>query len=181
MTSFVCVVLAISALYAGNDWRRKWALVALTLLSALPVVNVIGWIQPSLQHSRHLYWPSVWVTLLLALALERCRWRSALALAFLSVQAAGLTYNIWVYRDLFERAGQIASRIEREALAAGGITEVRLLGVPETPNGVFYFQDEIKERVGRALPGVTVRVCENTQNCLTSDPAHTFTYVWDAK
>jgi hypothetical protein len=178
VVAFAGVVLAIAAAYAGADDRRKWTLVALTLMSAIPVVNVIGWIQPSLQHTRHLYWPSVWITLLLALALERCRWRSALELLFLLVQIAGLTYNIWVYRDLFERTGQMANRIEHEALAAGDVREVRLLGVPETPSGVFYFRDELNRKIAAALPGVVVRWCDGVTDCGTADSG-ALSYEWD--
>src|SRR5205823_5249962 len=144
-------------------------LAALTLLSAIPVINVIGWIQPSLQHARHLYWPSLWMTLLVALALERCQWRLALAISFLAVQSAGLSYNIRVYRDLFEKAGQIASQLQNEIASLPAVKEVRLMGVPENPNGVFYFRDELKERVGSALPGITVRFCESAIDCATRD------------
>jgi hypothetical protein len=178
VAAFACIVVTISVSYAGGHGREKWALVVLILMSAAPVVNVIGWIQPSLQHSRHLYWPSVWMVLLLALALERCRWRSALALMFLVVQAAGLTYNMGVYRNLFERTAQIASHIQREAQAEAGITEVRLMGVPESPHGVFYFSDELTKRLNEALPGVLIRSCQTIGDCGTPDP-RALSYQWD--
>jgi hypothetical protein len=178
--AFACIVVTISASYAGDHGREKCTLVVLTLMSAAPVVNVIGWIQPSLQHSRHLYWPSVWMVLLLALALEQCRWRSAFALMFLVVQAVGLTYNIRVYRDLFERTGQIASRIEREAHAVADVTEVRLVGVPESPNGVFYFSDELTKRINDALPGVVVRSCHRIMDCDMPD-TRALSYKWDGE
>jgi len=136
-----------------------------------------------LQHARHLYWPSVWMALVLALALGRCSRRSAVTGLFVLAQAAGLTYNIWVYRDLFNKAILGADRISRDLIAANSPTaEVRLIGVPNDPHGVPYVENEIQERIRRALPAAAVRVCPDPSACAGSPEGRpVFAYAWDAE
>jgi hypothetical protein len=179
---FVCAVLTLAFHYAGRAGGRLWALAGFALLAAVPVVSVIGWIRPSLQHARHLYWPSVWMALLLALALGRCSRRSAVTALFVLAQVAGLTYNIWVYRDLFNKAILGANQVSSELLAANAPTaEVQLIGVPNDPHGVPYVETEIQQRIRQALPAAAVQVCPDPAACAGSlEGRPVFAYAWDA-
>jgi hypothetical protein len=180
---FVCAALALAFHYAGRADGRMWVLAGCALLAAVPVLSVAGWIRPSLQHARHLYWPSVWMALLLALALGRCTRRSAVTALFVLAQAAGLTYNIWVYRDLFGKAILGAEQVSSELIAANASNaEVRLIGIPNEPNGMPYVEAEIQERIRRAVPAAFVRLCPNPAACAGSPEGRpVFAYVWDAE
>ncbi|HWR52743.1 MAG TPA: hypothetical protein VN428_16655, partial [Bryobacteraceae bacterium] len=173
VTGFVCVILGISFAYPGSRDRRKWALVLFALLSAVPAVNVIGWIQPSLMHSRHVYWPSVWTTLLFVLLAGR-RCPAVLMSLFLLVQAAALTYNISAWRNVIATADNLAQQIAHDTrtaqVAKPGIV---LLGVPEHLDGVLYFGPELESRIRRSIAGATVE---------RSLPEHSpaFAYRWDS-
>ncbi len=155
VAAFLAVALFIAAVCAGDRGRRKWTLLVLAVLSALPALNVIGWIQPSMLHSRHLYWPSVWMTLLFVL-LAGARCPRAVMAAFLAVQAAAAVYNISVQRNAIARAERIAERIQRDA--AGIVSpRIALIGVPASPEGVMYFTSELETRIKQRTPGATVR------------------------
>jgi hypothetical protein len=178
---YVCAVLALAFHYAGRAGARMWALAGCALLAAVPIVSVAGWIRPSLQHARHLYWPSVWIALLLALALGRCSRRSAVTALFVLAQATGLTYNIWVYRDLLSKAVLGADQVSRDLIAADASNaEVRLIGIPNEPNGMPYVESEIQERIRQAEPAAFVRHCPDPAACGASPEGRpVFAYVWD--
>ncbi len=181
LISFGCLVVVIAGCSCVNQKGRQWALIGLTLLSALSAANVIGWIQPSLLHSRYLYWPSLWMALFLATILERCSLRG-LVFLFLVIQAAGVSYNVWVYKDLIERADRIAGEMERRAGAARAIgTEICILNVPGHPNGVFLFREELQERIGRGLPGARVRFSDNAVACGSGNAKPGLVYLWNQK
>src|SRR5690606_4896053 len=102
--------------------------------------------QPSLQHSRLLYWPSVWMAIFMVGALRFTRNPRVTLAALILLQAAGVTYNIWIYRDMVARCHVIAQGIEydvRESSSPAQSSRIVLQGVPGTPNGVFYFADEL--------------------------------------
>ena len=63
----VVVVLFVWSLRSDGG-RAKVILAGLAVLTALPALPVIGWIRPTLQHTRHLYLPSVWIALLIGAA-----------------------------------------------------------------------------------------------------------------
>ena len=75
-------------------------LALLAIVSAVPAISVIGWINPSLQHTRNLYWPSIWMAMFLAVVLEGTSRRTFIAAVFVAIQISALSFNIWVYRDL---------------------------------------------------------------------------------
>jgi hypothetical protein len=137
--------------------QRDRVLLVCAALSALPMANIVGWIGPPLQHSRYLYMPGIWMALFLAAVLGRSR-RATLLLAGLAiVNMAGAAYNVHVYTTMFQRADELAQVVRRDASRNPGINEVDLIGVPDDPNGVFYFASELTQRIEQELPGVRVR------------------------
>jgi hypothetical protein len=179
---YSCLVPVLAISYRGPRSSTKGILAAFALLSAVPAITVIGWIQPSLQHTRNLYWPSVWIALLLALALQWMSTRAILTGAFVVLQVAGLSYNIWVYRDLLNRADVSVNRVKRAVgLSRAPRAEVQIVGVPDDPNGVFYFRSELEERLARALPDVRVRFCSTLDLCASAPGASASRFQWDTR
>ena len=159
LIAFATVVAAAAWLYRGDRRGRLLALALLCVLSAAPAVNVIGWIRPSLLHSRHEYMAAMWMSLLVAAALAQCAKRGVVTAALIAVGVAGMNYNLWVQRDMFQRAERIAEKVSADWERAGHPAVIQVSGVPDDANGVFYFGDELRRRieektVGGRVPGL---------------------------
>jgi len=172
--AFAIVLVATGMAYRGADRRRVLTLMALTLVSAIPVVNLIGWLNAGLENSRYLYWPSLWMCMLLALVFEASRRRMALACALLALQAMGVLWNEGVYSDLSSKAGLIAIQVRRDA-ARQSVSTVQFRGTAGSTDGVFAFGAELEAKTRAALPGVTVETC----SALCSGGDGTVIYRWD--
>ncbi len=160
--------------YRGPSATR--ALAWLTIVSALPAISVIGWINPSLQHTRNLYWPSIWTAIFLAVAMRGTSRRTLFTSVFLAVQISALSVNIWVYQDLL---GHTDRNVELVRRTVGPATEVLLIGVPAAPNGVFYFASELEDRLRRGMPRVTIRTCASLPLCEAG--AAVARFQWDSR
>lgn len=177
--AYALLLAALVFQYRSRTDRRMWALTAFTLLSAVPVLTVIGWVQPSLQHSRHLYWPSVWMSLLLAMALHRTIAPGRAILILLAIQCAGLSYNIWVYRDSLDQIDSTVRSVVSDTIKARPAeSPVLVFGVPDSANGMLYYASELEDRLKRALPGRSVRLCGSPREC--ADSAGATGYHWNA-
>ena len=176
LAAFAVIMLATAFVFRGTDSARLWALIGLTLVSAAPVITLIGWIQPGLEESRYLYWPSLWMCILFALIFDACRGRTALACAFLAVQTAGVSWNVGVYRDMFHKAAAIAEQVRSDA-GRRPIAAVEFLNVGASPDGVFPFGVELKTRTQAALPGAAVETC--MESCGGATPAEALIYRWN--
>ncbi len=178
--AWLCVLIVWAVSYAGPRSTAGRALAVFAVMSAVPAISVIGWIHPSLQHARYLYWPSVWTAMLLALALQWTSRRALVTFALLLVQAAGLSYNLWMYRDMFTRA-DLCSRQVRDAVLSSGRTqspEIQLVGVPEDPNGVLFFRSELDENIRKQVSGAAVRHCSTSESCTGQGIIR---FQWDAR
>jgi hypothetical protein len=179
VATYSALILAFALASNGPFTRQMWMLLGLTIASAIPAITVIGWVQPSLQHCRYLYWPSVWLSLLLALALQRTSRPIALGCGMLIVQAAGLTYNIQVYRaamsEIDGKARQISGRLSADATTSKALV---IVGVPENVNGVLYYGPELEHRLRQALPGVSVTSCASLRECATQNLSGSYLYRW---
>ena len=153
-------------------------LALLAIVSAVPAISVIGWINPSLQHTRNLYWPSIWMAMFLALVLEGTSRRTFIAAVFVAIQISALSFNIWVYQDLL---GAVDKSVAVVRGGVGPATEVILIGVPAAPNGVFYFGSELEERVRREIPQIAVRTCAGIQFCEGKMEQNEARFQWDSK
>ncbi len=151
-------------------------LALLAIVSAVPAISVIGWINPSLQHTRNLYWPSIWMAMFLAVVLQGTSRRTFIASVFVAIQISALSFNIWVYRDLL---GAVDRSVAEISSAVGSASEVILIGVPTAPNGVFYFGSELEERVRREMPQMTIRTCATVQMCEAGHAVMRFQ--WDSR
>ncbi len=117
-------------------------LVALALISALPVANLAGWVGASMQHCRYLYFPTLFLLLAAASAFAEQRLGPVLLAVLLAANAAGALNNLWVYRTVQGRARTMAAAIVGDARQEK-LATVQLVGVPREPQGVFYFYSEL--------------------------------------
>jgi hypothetical protein len=160
--------------------RVKPMLAGLAILSAVPALPVIGWIWSSLQHTRHLYLPSVWIALLFAVALSRTRFKTAIMVLFLIVQIAGLNWNMRVYREVLDKTRIASAVVESDVRAAGGqAKEVRLIHIPADPYGVWYFDSQLQHEIDSAGLGIPIRLCDSQSVCGAADKG-TLLFTWDS-
>ena len=131
-------------------------LVALLFVSALPVFTLLGWIRPSLQNARFLYLPAVWMSLVLAVSLASVS-RHGLPLLAAIVLSSGLAahHNVAVYKEMLTRADVLAEFIWHDQQRDAAST-VYLTGLPEAPDGVFYFPSQLATKVKARMPDVNV-------------------------
>jgi hypothetical protein len=142
-------MLVVFALAAGvlatqrpSPERRERVIGLLAIISALPALNLVGWVGPSMQNARYLYLPGVWLFLFLGALAARTRAGTAVVAAVVLANAAGVLHNLEVYRSVLGRVSLIADQI-RGATAREGVRAVYLAGVPATPHGVFFFSREL--------------------------------------
>src|SRR5262249_3509464 len=184
--ALIVVALAVLAVvfvlrYAASSDNRIRLFIGLTLASAAPAITVMGWVLPSLQHSRHLYWPSVWLSLAIALAIQRTSTPAILTAAVLIIQAAGLTYNLSVYWHALASIDRTVANISARLRDGSSPTpEVLVIGVPEHANGVLYYSPELQHRLRGAMPGVEFQFC-GARPCVAKTPGPFTTYVWNAR
>lgn len=155
------LVLCLIALTQRSDGRVRSmvpALMILLLLSAVPVVNVVGWIRPSMEHSRHLYLPSVWMALIVSTAVHRSRLRVPALAGILMLQAAGLAYNISIYREVFHDAARTARDLQARLPEDPSVHGIDLVKVPDVRAGVLYFDAEVQHQLQNLLPDVNIRL-----------------------
>jgi len=181
VVSYAVLAVAFVIRYAGSSDNRIRLFIGMTLASAAPAITVMGWVLPSLQHSRHLYWPSVWLSFAIALAIQRTSTPAILTGAVLIIQAAGLTYNLSVYWQALASIDRTVAEISgRRRDGSSPAPEVLVIGVPEHANGVLYYSPELQHRLRTAIPGVEFQFC-GTRPCIAKTPGPAFTYVWNAR
>jgi hypothetical protein len=154
------LVLFAAAVFLGilrrpRPGRIEALLIGLALLSALPTAGLLGWVRPSMLHSRYLYLPAIWIFAALG---ARAKLRPALAL-FALASLAGTASNLLYYRQAIVLAERAAVVAEAGVEARPGVKSVCLENLPEEAYGVLYFGSEVRERVQAALQsrGVAVR------------------------
>ncbi len=154
---------------------RLRLILAVALIAALPVANIVGWVGPSMQHSRYLYFPPLFLFLAVAAAFAEARWgRAALALLLLA-NCAGALNNLWVYREVHARARSLATSIGHDMQQEHTAT-VEFVGVPSEPQGVFYFYSELTDRLRRSSGAQII----DEISTASPKPSNRLIYVWDA-
>jgi hypothetical protein len=145
----------VSTCAVARAGKRELFLLCLLLASALPVLNLAGWIGPPSQHSRYLYLPACWICILIPALVESSRFRNALLWGWIGAFAICLSVDQLVYRVMLERIPPTVAMVQGEAVA-GHADAVSLVDVREDPYGVFYLRWELVERLKAALPGVAI-------------------------
>ncbi|MEP6740932.1 MAG: glycosyltransferase family 39 protein [bacterium] len=174
------VALAALALTAKRPDKNIYLLAGMLLLSALPVFALIGWIRPSLQNSRFLYLPAVWMSFLVASQL-RSGSRLAgpvLALVLLS-NACATRHNVAVYEEMLSRTDQLARLVYEDYLNTP-VETIHIIGLSDAPNGVFYFPSELAFKLTEKMPGTKVALVASEESSAISSTGE-LVYRWDAK
>ena len=157
--------------------RKEYALIAMTVLSLAPVLNIVGWIGSWMQHSRYLYMPAIFVMLLIASTAVKIRWSAAILGAFLFVNASGAASNIRVYLDMMKKAATFADTVRSDWMRRSSPTEICLIGLPEHTDGVFYFGTEVVEQIGSRIPNAKI-VRQEVYDPESSDTTGKLFYRW---
>jgi hypothetical protein len=160
----LCVAVGLYSLglllcvWTFRNWRdrKHLAFLLCAALSALPALAVIGWIGPSMMHSRHLYLPSLWVIAVVAGAMDRCRWRLAVLTLICAANVLGVWHNVSVQRRALDRIDASVRVVLAGLQGRPPGARVALVGVPLSPNGVFLFGVEMAQRVSAMAPGASV-------------------------
>ena len=149
------LLLCVWTFRAWRD-RKHLAFLLCAALSALPALAVIGWIGPSMMHSRHLYLPSLWLFAVVVGAMDRCQWRLGVLTLFCAANVLGVWHNLSVQRRALDRIDASVRVVLADLQGRPPGARVALVGVPLYPNGVFLFRAELAQRVSVLAPGVNV-------------------------
>jgi hypothetical protein len=151
------VVAMITMLLTTRSFRKKVSLfLALLFVSAVPVFTLVGWLRPSLQNSRFLYLPAVWICFVLAVTIgARSRYAMPILVLLVMSNSFAAHYNVAVYREMLTKTDYLADQVFQEQKRMPAAT-IFLTGLPEAPNGVFYFPSELAFKVKTRLPDVNV-------------------------
>jgi hypothetical protein len=170
------VAAGVLATQRPSPERRERVIGLLAIIAALPALNLVGWVGPSMQNARYLYLPGVWLFLLLAALAARTRAGTAVVAAVVLANAAGVLHNLEVYRSVLGRASLIADQIRNDA-AREGARAVYLAGVPATPHGVFFFSRELVLSLSETL---SVRqVAQQPGWCIAGEAPGDAVFIWN--
>jgi len=161
-------------LQGGSVTKPETILVGLGLLSALPALNLTGWVGESMQHSRYLYLPGIWIIMAAAALIARRPFGNLLLAVLIAANLAGFVHNLGVYRTMLGRADVISQQIAGDCRRYHADI-VDLTHIDREPFGVFFFRLEIAESLQAANPDVCVRVIDGA--CGQSRPALRYEWV----
>ena len=136
--------------------KKVYLFLAVLVVSALPVFSLVGWLRPSLQNARFLYLPAVWMSFALAVAIVgRSRYVTSILLLLVVSNSLAAHHNVAVYREMLTKTDYLADQLLQDHRRMPAETIV-LVGLPEAPNGVFYFPSELAFKVKMQMPNVKV-------------------------
>jgi hypothetical protein len=155
LLAFVMAIITM-ALTTRSYRKTTYLFLALLVVSALPVFTLVGWIRPSLQNSRFLYLPTVWMSFTLAAAIgARSRYVMPVLVLLVISNSFAAHHNVAVYKEMLAKTDDLAEQVLQDQKRMPAETIV-LAGLPEAPNGVFYFPAELAFKVKARMPDVNV-------------------------
>jgi hypothetical protein len=173
----VAIFLAAAALACrGCFQRREYMLAVCTLLAAIPVINIVGWIGSPMQHSRYLYMPGVFAILMVVSFFRKGRFAGAFLSVYFLINAAGLLSSISSYENMLDRAESIAESVRAEWMREPGLRTICLADLPEHIDGVFYFGSELAGKIHNKVPQANI-VKSNPGRAMIM-PAAALIYGW---
>jgi hypothetical protein len=171
MAGFVLLYLAAIAwavVRGASAAKPQRVLVCLALLSALPAVNLTGWIDESMRYSRYLYLPGLFILMAAATLLARRPFGKVALAALVAANAAGCVHNLGVYRSVIAEAHAISQQVAEDC-AQYHAAVVDLTGIESYPFGVLFFRSEIAAQLHAAQPGVCINI--SSAACAAGQPA----------
>jgi hypothetical protein len=176
MACFVVLYAAVIAwvvLQGASLGERERVLICFALLSALPALNLVGWVGESMRHSRYLYLPGLWMIMAAAVVISRCSLGNLALTLLVAANLAGAAHNLGVYRTVIADAYAIS----RQIVTDGDEYHARIVdlsSLDEAPFGVYFFRQEIALSLRAALPGICVSLVPGS--CEPGQP--TLHYEW---
>ena len=157
-TAIFSVILIAAELAGARGSRRDTVMLLCALASAIPTLNIIIWINESMQQTRYLYMPGIWLALFIASVLSKCArgWAAPLLTLWAAMNLAGLEQNLGVYRATLANTQIIGERIRGDYSQSPSARTILIQGLPEQPNGVFFGGAEMIDRIEAAIPGAVV-------------------------
>ena len=152
--------------------RKEFGLVGCALVTALPALNIIGWISASAQQSRYLYMPGIWIALVMAQLVGQVPRPMWFFSAGLLANALASYTDLDIYRDMLHRTEIYARLIQEQS---GHARQIVIANFPAEPNGIFFFRDELVRQV-QARMGTTQILVDGSPE--PAEPAVRFR--WDA-
>jgi 4-amino-4-deoxy-L-arabinose transferase-like glycosyltransferase len=162
------VVIAWVVVKGASLGKAERALVGLALLSALPTLNLVGWVGESMRHSRYLYLPGLWIVMAAAILIARRPFGNIALTLVVAANLAGAIHNLGVYRTMLDRAHAISQEIADDS-AQYHANIVDLASIDDGPFGVLFFRSEIDTRLRAAQPGVCISLIPDS--CEPGRPA----------
>lgn len=153
--------------------KPERVLVSLALLSALPALNLTGWVGESMQHSRYLYLPGLWIVMAAATLIARRPFGNIALALLIGANLSGVVHNLGVYRTMLGKARAISQQIAGDC-AQYHANIIDLASIDSEPFGVFFFRSEIARSLRAAKPGVCVSLVPGS--CDPGKPA--LRYEW---
>jgi hypothetical protein len=138
------VLLSALALRRTRAMNPIWLWLGLTYLAALPTLNIIGWIDPTAAHARYVYFPSVFISMVLASLIPRVGWAIAAMVLFSVVSFHNQSAFLDSMRFLEQGTHEAQAR-------CNGCERVEVVDIPERYGAVLYFREEIAVWVRNAL------------------------------
>jgi hypothetical protein len=129
-------------------------LLAGACLAAVPVISLLGWVGPTAQQARYLYWPGVFLCLFFAELILQTRRPLVPAAALALAYVLGTTLNLWIYRDMVTGMEQFVNQIQADSASRPDVSQARLIGYAD--NGVFYLDEEMQDRIRERTPNLAV-------------------------
>jgi hypothetical protein len=178
VVAFVIAMIAM-ALTTTSFRKKGYLFLALLVVSALPVFTLVGWLRPSLQNARFLYLPAVWMSFTLAVTIVgRSRYVTTILMLLVMSNSLAAHHNVAVYKEMLMKTDYLADQVLQDQKRTPAET-IFLAGLPEAPNGVFYFPSELAFKVKARLPDVNV-VTLLPEDPLPAGGKGVRIYKWDA-
>jgi hypothetical protein len=123
-------------------------------------MSLLGWVGPGAQQARYLYWPGFWIALFFAELVFQSRYPRTVLAGLVIACVVATTFNLWIYRDMLAGLELTVEQIHEDSLTQPDAAEVRLIGYH--PNGVYYFDEELQDRIRQRTPGLTVSFAQES-------------------
>ena len=150
-------IAAISAsLLSGARLGSHAFLVVLPFLAAIPMLNMIGWVNHFAQQGRYLYLPGVWAIIAACWALARARYARITAVALAASMAAAAMINTSAYHRMLHAVDLTTTSAVAACTNSSCCHTLILEDVPADLYGAFYFRHQVWRDLQHLLPEVNI-------------------------
>ncbi len=145
-----------AAVMGGAHFGSRSALAVLPFLAAIPMLNMIGWVNHFAQQGRYLYLPGVWAVIAACWAISRAQHARLTALTLAVSMAAAAMINTSAYLRMLD-AVDVATASAAAACTNSPCCRTLILeDVPANLCGAFYFRYQVWRDLQHLLPEVNI-------------------------